>query len=205
MPEPDPGQVRERADQILARAEFNEPESILDRVSRWISEAFGDLFNSLSQGGAGSIVAWFILVGLVAAMVVLVRRMGPLSGLAGPASTAVTVDIVGPAATEFRSASQWRTEADRLAGAGLFDQALRARYRALLADLIIQGLLEDIPGRTAGEYRREFAAAAPPAAASFNELTDQFEGVWYGARVADAADLSRFDGYERAVAARVPR
>lgn len=205
IPQPDPDQVRDRADQILAGAEFNESESILDRATRWLNEAFSGLFNSLSEGGAGSVLAWLILATLVAGLVFLALRMRPTAGLGGASSMAVNVVTTGPAATEFRSASQWRAEADRLADEGSFDHALRARYRGLLAELITSGLLEDIPGRTSGEYRTEFSAVAPPAAPSFDELTAQFEGVWYGHDPVDAVDLSRFVGFEDAVVAGVER
>ncbi|HJU00766.1 MAG TPA: DUF4129 domain-containing protein, partial [Actinomycetes bacterium] len=54
------------------------------------------------------------------------------------------------------------------------------RYRALVADLAARGLVEEVPGRTAGEYRREIGRAAPAASADFAGATELFEVAWYG-------------------------
>ena len=69
---------------------------------------------------------------------------------------------------------------------------MRARYRELVRSLIDDGVLDDLPGRTTGEYRGEFVSARPTAADSFVALTDLFEAVWYGGIDTDAADNQRF-------------
>jgi hypothetical protein len=53
-------------------------------------------------------------------------------------------------------------------------------------------VLEDIPGRTTGEYRNAFVRARPESADAFIELTGLFEAVWYGGVETDAADNQRF-------------
>jgi hypothetical protein len=57
---------------------------------------------------------------------------------------------------------------------------LRCRYRALVADLATRGLVDEIPGRTTGEYRRELASSLPSALDEFSGATDLFERAWYG-------------------------
>ena len=52
-----------------------------------------------------------------------------------------------------RTAAQWRAEAAAHDAAGRWREALRCRYRALVAELAGRGLVEEIPGRTSGEYR----------------------------------------------------
>ena len=51
-----------------------------------------------------------------------------------------------------------------------------------MADLAERGILEEVPGRTAGEYRSELSLAAPGVAREFAGATDLFEAAWYGNR-----------------------
>jgi hypothetical protein len=48
---------------------------------------------------------------------------------------------------------------------------------AALADA---GIVEEVPGRTAGEYRQEVGSAVPEARADFDGASEVFERVWYG-------------------------
>lgn len=192
VPEADPDRVRERADVIMDRAEFSDTESILDRALRWLSELISGLFDALSDGGAGWVVGVVILAGLLAAAVWLVARLRPLSTRSSGGSAPIAVSLVPGDADDQRSADAWAVEAERLAAAGRFEEALRARYRALLAGLFETGVLDDVAGRTAGEYQRELACAIPEVAPRFDELTGRFEIVWYGADEASEADVDRF-------------
>ena len=106
----------------------------------------------------------------------------------------------------------WREEADEHSAAGRFRDALRCRYRALVGDLARRGLLDEIPGRTTGEERRQLRASAPNAVPFFREAADLFDGAWYGHVAVDAADDDRFRELDRevlanaaALAHRVPR
>jgi hypothetical protein len=94
--------------------------------------------------------------------------------------------------TEGKDASDWRSEAEQLEAGGQWREAMRARYRELVRTLIEERVLEDLPGRTTGEYQREFIAARPDGAVAFSALTELFEAVWYGGNDTDAADNQRF-------------
>jgi len=205
IPVPAPTEIGDRAEAILSRSEFRQSESLLDRAGGWLNEAINDVFGNLSEGGAGSLVGWIILGGLLAAAVRFAMRMRPVARLASVHDPSVDIDTSGAVATHHKTAREWRAEATRLAGLGLFDEAVRARYRALLADLIQQDLVEDVPGRTPGEYRAEVAAAAPEAADSFGQLTELFEFIWYGPGEAVAQDLEQFGRGEQLVLAGVGR
>jgi hypothetical protein len=61
-----------------------------------------------------------------------------------------------------------------------------------VADLAGRGLLEEVPGRTTGEYRAELHASLPTASSSFRGATALFEGAWYGHQPTGAADTERF-------------
>lgn len=198
LPEPDSGEVTGRADDILSRSEFRQTESFLERAGRWIDELLSDIVGGLAGGGVGSVVAWSILAVLVGAVIWLVVRITPMAGLTRVAPTEALVQTVGPAATDHRTAEQWRAEAQRLAAEGRYDAAVRARYRALLADLIDRGVLDDVPGTTAGEYRVAMGTAGQ-AAAPFAAATDLFQDVWYGPVEAGDDDLHTFVEHESAV------
>ena len=79
-----------------------------------------------------------------------------------------------------RSADDWRSEAAKHEAAGRWRDALRCRYRALVAELAGNGLLDDVPGKTTGEERADIARAVPEASPPFSEATALFDDVWYG-------------------------
>jgi Domain of unknown function (DUF4129) len=90
-----------------------------------------------------------------------------------------------------RSAAEWRAEAEAQERAGAWREAVRSRYRALVADLAARGLVEEVPGRTAGEYRREVGEALPAAATDFAGATELFEVAWYGRSDTGAQEASQ--------------
>jgi hypothetical protein len=199
LPEPElePGEARRLADEVFADPVYRQTEPFLDRALRVVSEAFGRILGQLTTGDAGSIVAWLILGAAVLALLWLLRNVfGPLPRLAGPRPVETTI-VAEP--IDQRDAAAWRAEADRLAAAGAWDEAIRARYRAVVADLIGAGTLDDVAGTTPGEHRRRLLAEGAPGAATFAELTDLFELVWYGPIDAGPEDLEVFRRNEEAL------
>jgi hypothetical protein len=91
-----------------------------------------------------------------------------------------------------RTAVEWEQDAASLERAGDWRGALRCRYRGLIARLGTAGVVDEIPGRTAGEYRRDVGSARPTAAAPFAQATDLFERAWYGGARTDRDDAERF-------------
>jgi hypothetical protein len=128
----------------------------------------------------------------LAAAAFLVAKIRRPTGLVRHKNAEVSVVTQSAVLEPARSADEWRTLADTFAGEGNFDEALRARYRGLLAELFDGGVLEDVAGRTPGEYRADMAAQHPTASESFGALTDRFEQVWYSPDVASSDDLVRF-------------
>jgi hypothetical protein len=188
LPEPDreAGEVDSLADEILSRAEFQEPpKSLLDRVNDWISEQLARFFEALAEGGGNRLVAWAILALLVGAVVVLaIRLTRTLQSV-----PATTPDSLDPGR---RSVADWVAEAEEHEARGDWKRALLCRYRALLAELIGRGLVDDVPGRTTGEYRGEVDASLPTVADPFHAATDLFEGAWYGDEPSAAPENRRF-------------
>lgn len=179
---PDPEAARRAAHDILTRREFASVHpSTLDRLRHWFSDQLGRILSGGWQGlSAAGIVLLVAIVAVVAVVVVAaVRRVSP-----DPRVVDFAVDRGG------RSAADWLAEAEACERGQDYRGALRARYRALVAELARRGLVEEVPGRTAGEYRRAVAAAVPPAAGEFGAATDLFEDAVYG-DVHPGADDSR--------------
>jgi hypothetical protein len=196
----DPERVRELADDILAHPRYDEAEpSLPDRILEWVGEQLAKLIGELVGGGGGAVVAWIILLAFAAAVVFLLVRFGRITL---PATSANREPEVMVELT--RTASEWRAEADRLEADGRWREALRCRYRALVADLVRRGTIPEQAGRTAGEYARDVAAREPGAAPAFAAATELFEAVWYGGAEAGPADAQRFRDLDaRVLAVRV--
>ena len=180
LPPPSTGadEIRRGAEEILRRPEFQPPpRSLYQRALDRIGELLGDAIDAVIGGTSGTVLAWLLLVAVVAALAYLVAR-GVQSGRrrrAPDAAPAVAIDLdVG------RPFAEWDAEAARLEGEGRWREALRCRYRSLIAALARDGVVEEIPGRTAGEYRALVRGARPQAAEPMAGATDLFERAWYG-------------------------
>ena len=174
VPGRDPERVREAVREVLSRPEFRPPErSLLERAVDWLLEVIGRLLGALAGSGAGGIVGLLLLALVLLGVGVLAARFS--RGLTpSPEVAAVVAQGRRP------SAADWRAEAEALERAGAWREAVRSRYRALVADLAARGLVEEVPGRTAGEYRRQVRRAVPAAATDFAGATELFEVAWYG-------------------------
>ena len=183
-PAQDPEWVRRSAREILARAEFRPVHRslilrLLDEIDRLINSAL----NQLAKG-PGSVAGLLVLVALVAVLGVLAVRLA--RRLPREPSRSVVIDErVG------RSASDWRADAARHEAEGRWREALRCRYRSLIADLAARNVVAEVPGRTSGEYRREVVVAIPGVAADFGAATDLFERAWYGHARTGSDDSAR--------------
>jgi hypothetical protein len=174
VPVRDPEQVREAVREVLSRPEFRPPErSLLQQAFDWVLEMVGRLLSALGGSGAGGIVGLVLLALVLAGVGVLVARFS--RGLTP--SPEVAAAVPGRAG---RTAAEWRAEAEAHERAGAWREAVRSRYRALVADLAARGLIDEVPGRTAGEYRREVGRTLPAASTDFAGATELFEVAWYG-------------------------
>ncbi|WP_436793099.1 DUF4129 domain-containing protein [Actinospongicola halichondriae] len=185
----DPDDARRAADDILRDGAYAEPtQSLLDRAIEWIFEQMGSAFGTLPGGGPGTGIAWVVVVALVAAAIWLVVR-----ALRVPRVGRDRGDDALEYGTETsRDATVWLDEADRLAATGDHRGALRCRHQALVAHLVTEQVVEDVAGRTAGEYRRAAATVLVDEADRLASVTDRFDGVWYGDQSVDAAAYATF-------------
>lgn len=161
---------------------------IVERIRRAIGELIQSLLARLfSFQGAGTIVAWAVLVGLgiLAAWLIRRLRLVPETSMevAGGGTGAPRVD--------------WIARAEDAVRAGDLHLAVHAFYRGLLGALSGRGLLIDAPGLTAGECRSTVRAVRPELFDAVADATGAFEQIAYGGAVPEPGDV---DTLRRAVA-----
>ena len=193
VPETEAGEVRSTVRDVLAQDAYEELQpGLTDRLWALFRDGLGWLLDTLETTGTGGVLGFAIIVVVVAVLVLLtvrgLRRMRrtpsaeePLVGLAG------------------RTAEDWLADAAAAEAAGRHRDAVRCRYRALVAELAAAGVVEEVPGRTVGEYRAAVAASAPDATAPFDAARAVFERAWYAERPVTAEDADELRGHaERA-------
>ena len=186
-PQREPAAAREAARRVLDRPEYRRPApTLLQRARRWVVEQLERLLGGLLGGGRGETLFWVVAgVGLLAVIVMVFRFS---RGVSADVARRVSAPVTGR-----RTAAEWRAEAQSHEAAGRWRAGLRCRYRALVAELVDRGLVDDVPGRTAGEYRSEVRERVPEAAEPFGAATDLFEQAWYGNRPTGEDEAAAFE------------
>ncbi len=152
----------------------------IERIRRAVAELIGNLLSRLfSFQGAGTFVAWAVLVALVVLAVWLVRRLRfvpeTIMDAKDPGSRAPRIDWIARAEDAFR--------------AGDLHGAIHAFYRGLVSALSGRGLLIDAPALTAGECRTTVRALRPDLFQAVADATGAFEQVAYGGAVPGPEDV----------------
>ena len=180
MTDESPEELRRRAEEILDRPEFAEPDrSALERALSWVGDRFGDLLSGLAAGDVGSLFLLGVVVGAVVALLLLVRRRLPLVARSVPEAE----DLVRRAARESR-AREWRERADAARAQGDWAEAVRCEHRYSAAWLDDRAMLRERDDRTARELLEDVKADRE-VAGSMHDITGSFEDVWYGDVQAD--------------------
>jgi hypothetical protein len=186
VPRVDPARVRQAARHILARPEFRTPSKpLLDRARDWVYHQVGRIISDLASGGAGSIIGIAIIVAAALATVIVIARYSRTLR-ADPARQLPAL------VTERRPARDWLADAVAYEQAGAWRNALRCRYRALVAELDSRGVIAEVPGTTAGEYRQAVARRAPVVGPPFEQASELFERAWYGDEPGGENEAGRF-------------
>jgi hypothetical protein len=205
----DPEEVRRLADEILSRSEFDVPEpSLLQRAIDWLLRQLERLFGGdggsggLESGGGGAggsslFTVLVLIVGLVLVVLVVRALRGTWVRRRRVEVEDLDVDVEGR-----RSAAAWDDLARRLEAEGRWKDGMRARFGSLVERLVDRGVVDDIPGRTTGEYRAEVRDALPEAGDAFSKAADLFDRAWYGDLPTGPAEAERFTAdAERVLAA----
>lgn len=181
----DRDEVRRAVEEVLSRPEYADLQErglqawlteLRRRAAEWLAQLLGQ------EGTA--VVAWALLV-VAAALVLLLAIRWARRLEADPGGGDPVLD--GPV----RRPEEWVAEAEAHRRAGDRRAAVRAAFRAVVAGHAEAGTVEEIPGTTVGEYRRQVADNHPSAATSFDAAARTFESVWYGDRRPTDDDVDR--------------
>ncbi|HUP85139.1 MAG TPA: DUF4129 domain-containing protein [Acidimicrobiales bacterium] len=198
-PTPTGEEIRRGAEEILRRPEFQEPaRSLYQRALDKLGELLGDVISAIVDGTSGAVAAWVLLAVVVGVLGYLVSR-----GVQADRRRRVPGDgaVVAYHADEElgRTFAEWDAEAIRLEASGNWRDAIRCRYRALVVALAGAGVVDEVPGRTAGEYRALVGAARPAVGEPFAGATELFEHAWYGNEATGPDEASAFRGLSEQV------
>lgn len=188
LPEPTTSaeDIRQITESVLSRPEFAEARpSWWDRFVSDVIDAIARFVEVVGAGDRGSIIGAVVLLSVAVAAVVVTLRF-TRTVRSDPSRRVAVEGDVG------KSALQWRREAQEHADAGRWREAVRCRYREVLAHLAAAGLVEEVAGRTSGEYLAVVSDTAPTARDAFSDVTRRFEVAWYGRGVTTDADADAF-------------
>lgn len=196
-PSADPAVARQLAEDVFRQPEYinrTPRPSVLERILDAIGNLLERLFKpATGQGRLPDLTAlgWVVLLVLLVVLAyVLFRVVRGYRRRARPEDEG-DVDIeVTVAAT--RPSHTWLDEAAEAEAAGRWKDGLRARFRALVAELIERDLVRSLPGRTVGEFRAEVRKGAPEVADTFAAACRLFERAYYGDEPTGPTEASEF-------------
>ncbi len=171
----DPDDVRSRAAELLSRPPFTDHDpGPIRRLLRYLGDQLATFLGGLLDGiFATGLLPWILVVLGIAVVSFLVWRI--TRGLAADRSIAQV-----PAESVTRAAADWHADADAAEARGELREALRLRYAAMVASLLAEGTLEDVPGRTVHELDVEVARTNPAIAEDVAAAGERFDAVVYG-------------------------
>lgn len=186
---PDADEARQLLQEELSNGIYQQAEpSLLERVwtgiLNWLAETLSQIQSV--DAGLGTIL---LAVGAVVVILVAVLLIRPRLN----ARRSRTVPTVFDEDSRL-SAKAHRDLAEAAASRGKWDEALTERFRGITRAAEERLIIDELPGRTAGEVARALQAAFSPHSAEIAWLATRFNEVHYGARPAVKQD------YERAVA-----
>lgn len=191
-------EIRRTTQEVLSRPEYAQLQPgwwgrLLEEVRSWLAARLLDLV----QAASISTVAWAIVaVGVLVAGLVAWRV---LRGTRREPAADDGLEVTTPR----RTADEWAARARQAEERGDLRAAVRAAYRSVVAGLAEAGVIEEVPGRTVGEYRSAVAEASPSQAAAFDRASEVFERVWYAHDTPTPDDLATVRAAARATT-RVP-
>ena len=145
--------------------------NLLERIQRAVVDLIQAFVHRLVVfGGPGSLLAWSVLLGLVAGAVFLLRRVRLFPDRI----------LTAPTAAHPVEMMDWGHLAEEALRAGDLVQAVRALYMSLLATMARRGLLVDAPALTAGECRAAVRRTRPGLYPELVRATEAYERVIYG-------------------------
>lgn len=173
---PDGDEARRWAEEELANPRYADAKPTwFDLLARDIGRFLRDLFTSENGANVGPaaliIVSVIIVAALIAALIIWGRPRSARS------IRTARGDLLG--ANDDRSAAQLRSDADRHARDGDWDEATILRFRALARGLLERDLIDPAPGATAQAIIREASTVFADESAAMRRAAVSFDDVRY--------------------------
>ena len=184
------------------------PPSWWTRFWKWVGRMLKKLFDrehahqpvepagGLAINGSAAELITYALAALAACVVVilafrLLTQRKPGEPAAGSAAGGAAPGAPEEMNALAKPAWVWSSQADELAAAGRFREAIRSLYLALLAALHRRGAIDYHPALSNWDYCDGFRGQAGELQ-PFRELTSRFDFGWYGRLGADAEGYRAF-------------
>jgi hypothetical protein len=186
--------TRELAERLYADAQ----PSPVQRFLSWLFERLGELVPDDLDGGP---VVDALVVGVVVLLVLLAVRV---AGQAVLRRRRRGEDAQVFAGDVRHGADDHRARADAMAGEGRWPEAVAERFRAVVRGAEERVLVDEVPGRTAGEVAGELGRVLPDLAGDLAAGARVFDDVVYGSAPGTADDDARLRRLDDAVRAARP-
>jgi len=183
-------------DSVLAGPTFQQSESLLDRLHRWLVEFLARIFPTTNEPGTPSpatstamtVISWTIVAGAALVLFLLLSHWlrTLLQAFVGDATLPAVSEEGEPA-----TAAEARASAGRSAQASDYRAAVRHLYLAALLTLQEQR----IASRDRSLTNREVLARVPaehPVHAHLEPIVEVFDDVWYGVHEPDDNTFMRY-------------
>lgn len=180
---PDADQARAWLEEELAKDEYHDGRSLLERILRWLSEQLEALQGSTVDGpgfGLPPVAVALLAAVLVAAIVLLLTRIR--------AERRAVEEPTGAIGELTLTATQYRDRAAAALREGRWNDAVVHYTRAIARDAADRTLLADAPSLTAHEVGVRLRLVFPASAAPIGRSVDLFDAVRYGRYAATGDD-----------------
>lgn len=208
----DPDDARDRACDVTSSSRLCDVASPPDP-----DRPPNDSFDPSDGGAIGGVLGWLLIIVLATVLIIAIAWIAKQWMDGSDGSTAddddpsgdldeSLDDVVDARVVDHETPPErWRRLAADARDGGDHREAVRCQYRALVGDLARAGYVDEIPGRTSGEERRQVAEIAPHLGAGddvahhFAVAADTFDSAWFDDEPVTADDDERFVAAERAV------
>jgi len=189
--------VRSHAQSILRRDEFHEFDAagrdglqLVQFLERWFGhKADADPLPAAAPRFELRVPPWAVVVAAVGLLGIVIAFVSAEARKAAAQLPAPSVSTPSSIATPESKSPVLLADAQTLAQAGHYRDALRALYSATLAAFDRAGLIRFDPSCTNGQYVRSLPAGK--ARQQFGAFTQTFESKWYGDESVTAADYAQ--------------
>lgn len=195
--DPSVEQARQWLRDELAKADYADDRSLLERLLDWISELLSHLSAGTGLPSWSLTVVLLALLALVVGVVLVKVRRDPARRRAGGGPS--VLDEAHLTADDYRARGRAAlAEGDTAAAAADW-------FRAIVAQAVTRVVLDDDRGKTAHEIGLRLSAVFPDEAPAVTAAADLFDGVLYGGLVPDRDEAEQVAALDMRLAAARPQ